>query len=281
VIDFGVHRSLRKPKVDREYREQARRRGIERAVRDVPKPADVVREVIQKDNLNLYELTSEVCSAILATKREALSGTLADMAEMGLLHLPHPEIAIRVRFSDVGYKNTELNDKVGPNRFVTFRVREPLRIEDGVAVGEIGNKILLEDGWQVKAATVGEKADEKELHDFYVLVTSILVLALALASPNIVKRDRLKEARKQSRIGLQSGPFGTHYISRTRVELPPQMETVPGSHASPRPHLRRGHIHTVVHGKGRTERRPEWFPPVFVNGDPNFAPKPRTHKVTE
>lgn len=39
-----------------------------------------------------------------------------------------------------------------------------------------------------------------------------------------------------------------------------------GTHASPRLHWRRGHFHTVSHGKGRTLKRLDWFEPVMVGG---------------
>lgn len=42
-------------------------------------------------------------------------------------------------------------------------------------------------------------------------------------------------------------------------------ETKGGTHASPLAHWRRGHWHTVRFGKGRQERRVDWFQPVFVN----------------
>ena len=38
-----------------------------------------------------------------------------------------------------------------------------------------------------------------------------------------------------------------------------------GTHASPRMHWRCGHWHYVVHGKGRTQRKLDWFQPVLVN----------------
>lgn len=38
-----------------------------------------------------------------------------------------------------------------------------------------------------------------------------------------------------------------------------------GHHASPKMHWRRGHFHTVLYGKGRSQRRNDWFEPVLVN----------------
>lgn len=41
-------------------------------------------------------------------------------------------------------------------------------------------------------------------------------------------------------------------------------ESLGGTHASPRMHWRRGHWHHVAHGKGRSQRRLDWFEPVLV-----------------
>lgn len=38
-----------------------------------------------------------------------------------------------------------------------------------------------------------------------------------------------------------------------------------GSHASPRPHIRRAHWHTFRHGPGRRESALKWLPPIPVN----------------
>lgn len=46
-----------------------------------------------------------------------------------------------------------------------------------------------------------------------------------------------------------------------------------GTHASPRPHIRRAHWHTYLVGAGRTERRLKWLPPMAVNiDDPDALP---------
>jgi len=46
-----------------------------------------------------------------------------------------------------------------------------------------------------------------------------------------------------------------------------------------RPHMRRGHLHTVLHGVGRRERHVKWFPAVFVNADPTFVADARKYVV--
>ena len=52
----------------------------------------------------------------------------------------------------------------------------------------------------------------------------------------------------------------------------------PGSHASPRPHMRRAHWHLYWTGTGRTVPRVKWIAPVFVNGDGENV-SPVTHSI--
>jgi hypothetical protein len=102
-------------------------------------------------------------------------------------------------------------------------------------------------------------------------------LLICLNTKNIVKRTetntRFRNTHKKSKPQFQ-GPQGAIYVSTTRLEAPAVSAMVQevSTRGSPRPHLRRGHSHTVLRGVGRTERRAQWYPAVFVNGDPGHAP---------
>ena len=45
-----------------------------------------------------------------------------------------------------------------------------------------------------------------------------------------------------------------------------------GTRAGPRPHFRRAHWHTFLHGPGRTERALKWLPPMPINIDDSELP---------
>lgn len=45
-----------------------------------------------------------------------------------------------------------------------------------------------------------------------------------------------------------------------------------GTRAGPRPHIRRAHWHTFLHGPGRTERALKWLPPMPINLDDSELP---------
>ena len=65
-------------------------------------------------------------------------------------------------------------------------------------------------------------------------------------------------------------PRGTVWIGKDfrldRTPRAPSEGTAAGgtSSASRRPHWRRGHWHTVLHGEKRLNRRMQWFQPVYV-----------------
>ncbi len=122
-----------------------------------------------------------------------------------------------------------------------------------------------------------------------ICLEALTTLVLALATRNVVKQTtenkRVKNKHKQCKPEFR-GPLGAIYLSSTRVEAPKfaDIEADPDypaqDGASRRPHIRRGHLHTVLHGIGRRQRRVQWFPSVFVNGDPTFAAEPRKYVVS-
>jgi hypothetical protein len=130
-----------------------------------------------------------------------------------------------------------------------------------------------------------DKDDAGTSHDFHAIACEALTILLAsLAARNVVK-----DVRYNGRVskGANSKPVyednGVTYISRTVVRPPPASEMENDPDHPPRghsvPHLRRGHQHTVVYGKGRVGRRLQWFDPTYVNYDPAFMPKPHKYVV--
>jgi hypothetical protein len=122
---------------------------------------------------------------------------------------------------------------------------------------------------------------------------ALTVLLASLAARNVVK-----DVRYNGRTGGKNdGPCyrsnGVTYLSRTVVRPPPTEEMEDDAEHAPReqskPHLRRGHEHTVVAdttgpqpegtritvvGAGRTGRRVQWFAPTYVNVDKGYISAP-------
>jgi hypothetical protein len=130
---------------------------------------------------------------------------------------------------------------------------------------------------------------EKEKPGFCRDYTAMAREALTILLASLAVRNVVKDVRYNGRIGKGEGSTpiyednGVIYISRTVVRVPPASEMEDDPDHPPRgqskPHLRRGHEHTVVFGKGRTGRRRQWFRWTYVNYDPAFVPKPRKYLV--
>jgi hypothetical protein len=124
------------------------------------------------------------------------------------------------------------------------------------------------------------------------LLTKVLGLLLYLCSeapeidgsghPGNPAPKRTKEgwrlfAADQSRtwdVGVRIGA-----ALRLAREEPRSGEPGGGSHAGPRPHLRRAHWHTYRVGKGRTEAVLRWLPPIPVNLEAGEALPAVVHPV--
>jgi hypothetical protein len=111
---------------------------------------------------------------------------------------------------------------------------------------------------------------------------ALTILLASLACKNVVK-----DVRYNGQIGRGAHAIpvyangGVTFISMTRVRPPPVSELTGEPGKAKKPHMRRGHEHTVVHGKGRTLRRVQWFAPCYVGYDPAFAPpQPHDYVVT-
>jgi hypothetical protein len=129
--------------------------------------------------------------------------------------------------------------------------RPPI-IQSITELAGMGGKDASIELWQVKGELVTT------------CLEALTTLVLSLATRNVVKRTvknkRINRTNKKSKPQFQ-GPLGAIYLSSTVIEAPDaeDMEADPDHPAregvSPRPHMRRGHLHTVVHGVGRRERR--------------------------
>lgn len=119
-----------------------------------------------------------------------------------------------------------------------------------------------EENVKTETSKYANKATEKIIR---IAINSLLV---HLYEPELITTD---SKRITSGIGFSSGkkaPLSPTWIGRTfkckkeKLARDTQSGEVRGGVRS---HWRRGHWHTVVYGRGRSERRVQWFKPVFVN----------------
>jgi hypothetical protein len=265
------------------------------AWRRTGKPAYLVSadETTPTNYLPLFELSKEIWDASLTGDDRAQM--LNDMQAAGVLHLPFGEIAIRFCMDDppdwrskggAGYITFVVSDAISlrmrPSQELTANAPIMTMVGVETASGQI-QLFDLKPHWD-HDGDIQANDDSNEARVVSGCQEALTVLLMALATRNVVTKTenntRIKRANKQSKPEFR-GPLGTIYISRTVVELPKDMETDPtpkppgytGRH--PRPHMRRGHQHTVLYGTKRREREVRWFPAVYVNG---FDPSERVRK---
>jgi hypothetical protein len=220
--------------------------------------------------LPLFELAPSVLHEVFAMPGEDVAKMLDDMQTAGVLRLPYDQIAVRFWLPDLKMD--------APQTFVTFATKcdvSLLSAKDGdnkLAVVRQKLLIAIDPGTQVDVVVHGY---------CWIVLTALLI---ALATRNVVKttehNTRIHNKHKKSKEQFRDAHNGTVFISCTKIEPPPAEAMVQeGTGTKRRPHLRRGHVHTVCYGIGRLERRVKWFPAVFVNGDPKHTPAAKRYFV--
>jgi hypothetical protein len=240
------------------------------------RPADSAASV------HLFELTPAICEATRSLGKEWRRQTLEGLLAGGLLHLPYPEIAVRFDCADLGIKDRERGV------VLTFRVSGPIRINDGdnTSVAATCADHIVVERPRTPTGVIQPRDPLPEIFHApagVICAEALTILVLALASKNIVKRNQLASGSKSEARGLEVGPLGRIHVSRTVFEAPelPSTSADRSSHASPRPHKRRGHLHTVRFGRNWSQRRQQWFEPTEVKADPEFTPMPRHFVVKQ
>lgn len=110
--------------------------------------------------------------------------------------------------------------------------------------------------------------DSKYQDEWTMRITRIAInsLLVHLYEPELITVDRAPTTRGLGFSGDKKQPLPVTWIGKTfkrQGQKRDQISADPKSHV--RSHWRRGHWHTVVCGKGRQERKVQWFRPVFVN----------------
>lgn len=109
--------------------------------------------------------------------------------------------------------------------------------------------------------------DSKYQNEWTIRITRIAInsLLVHLYEPELITTDRSTATKG---VGFSSGkkqPLPTMWIGKTFKRQSQEREPNQDPKSHVRSHWRRGHWHTVLFGKGRQERRVQWFRPVFVN----------------
>jgi hypothetical protein len=256
--------------------------------------AKQVRSILAGRNVHLFELSAGVIAEIARMPMEERLAELEGLHEFDLLHLPFGDkepIALRFNLGALlGPLGVPVeNLRALSRQTVTAVVSGPVELLDGrdkpnrmvmALPSNMEPEVFVEHSGGLDVADLDNQTDGGT-NLFGSTSEAMTILLLAMNDKNIVKRDRFKNAKKKSLRGLTAGPQGLVYLSRTVLEVPEDLPLEPGTHASPRAHRRRGHKRRVAYGVGRTERRWQWFPAVWVNGDPPEDWRPTVYEVAK
>ena len=88
------------------------------------------------------------------------------------------------------------------------------------------------------------------------------LILLMGAEPTLVEPGGLMRAGKAKHGKQVSELWHPNYVGKAYRHAGPGQG---GTHASPRFHFRRGHLHTVLFGPGKEKSKMQWFKPVWVN----------------
>jgi hypothetical protein len=122
--------------------------------------------------------------------------------------------------------------------------------------------------WQEENIKQRENSGYENEKTEMVMRIAINSLLIHLYEPELITTDPAKHL-SGSGFGKSAGksPLGPTWIGKgfryQREKTKPSGGQEQGR-GNVRAHWRRGHWHTILHGKGRQERRVQWFKPVFV-----------------
>ncbi len=252
-----------------------------------------VRSVLAGRKVHLFELSPPVIAEIARMPMEERLAELEGLREFDLLHLPFGDnepIALRFNLGALAENWSLRHDVLEAMRKQTLTVclSGAVEIIDGreksnkmvlAMPSDIAPELFLEQPGEPMHVVDLEAQPDGGTNLCGMTFEAMTILLLALSDKNIVKRDRLRDAKPRSLRGLTAGPQGMVYLSRTALEVPENLPLVPGTHVSPRCHRRRGHKRRVAFGLRRTERRWQWFPAVWVNGDPPENWRPTIYEI--
>lgn len=258
-------------------------------MRNADEPSTMSDLVLLKAGVPTYFVSEEFCDAAAQTKMPT-SLTLADIqwpAE-GLLfclplafskrHFGHEVPFLQVTHLVAGPVKLKalpwVDAEVGRTCVITCGqicpagTQEPIRYHRTTpiawSVDADGNewpieehKVMLEDGPLTYPRVDDEKLLLNRIHWL-----AVKFLLLMTAEPGLVEAGTCQRKAREKHGKPLEALWSPNFLGRNYQH---GRESLGGTHASPRLHFRRGHMHTVAHGKGRELRTVKWFRPLWVN----------------
>lgn len=257
-------------------------------------------------SLHHFRLTRAV---VRAMDYDSVNDTCRMLEQAELLHLPYPACWVTFRLDDFlddpGWHTQdvpEINMTTATVTFVAYDMLSSPKQKEIVLNAAIGDHIeFRDDTGQILCLCplyqtvlpintgINPEVPKAQLSQFAIqvgkeCVSAVACLVAALATRNVSKIIKTNtRAWRGIGNGPYQGPAGAVYLSTTTVDLPKDLApdadhpARPGS--SPKAHMRRGHVHTYLHGPGKTLTKQLWLPPIFVNADPDYVDRARRYVV--
>jgi len=218
---------------------------------------------------------------VAASSWHTARGIMEDMNKFNLCRLPYPECVVSMRIAnmlnDIGWFVQDAGDVADEvTMFVCLRdlvtwESDSITGLNTPGIGAYPILVMQHDNGMVVTVDL-DNPDPSLDREFVDSARNAcaqmgMLLISSLSAANVVQHTSVNN--RVSR-GIGNGKFrgalpDTIYISTTSLH-PPSLST--GMGVSPRPHIRRGHIHTFLTGIGRSERVKKFVQPMFVNGVP-------------
>lgn len=197
-----------------------------------------------------------------AFTNEEVAATYSDMCELGIAHPPYPDFDVIIPAHYImSLKSTR---EWTPHEIAAFNQWKLKYCFTDSQPVNIQMDQLNGNWYSLDPDHPDYKGELANMRDTGISVLKFLVVALA--TRNVIKEIK---PNKLAKLGIGKSP----YAASTTLRIGAITEFVvegKGTHAAPRPHLRRGHIRHQHHGPNNEHVKSIWIAAVFVNVDQEF-----------
>lgn len=243
-------------------------------------------------------ITKELCEAFMATPTPVLTKEILEV--LPYIHIMLPRnfvydhegdavVSLVVKTGTLIKQKMSDEDENTSRELLKYMYSRNLDVPDEIrgakgiwiaTVTESGNSVITEfidenaKSWHEEmvktiAKDYGDDEIEKLEKIKRIAINSLLI---HLYEPELITTDRVPPTKGLGFSNKGKQPLPPTWIGKTfKYQREKQESSGSGSAGSAREqirsHWRRGHWHTVVCGKGRHDRRVQWFKPVYVTGE--------------
>jgi hypothetical protein len=253
------------------------------------KVGELAREAILHSAPARY-ITKEMCEAFMQTPTPVLSKEILNVLPWMHIMLPRntvfdhtgDEVVSLIVYCGILYPENIPQESLGREvmkEFFPGEIETPPEYfgASGIQVATItpGGSNLWQEFIDKDAKSWQDEHIKQREHSGYEHEKTEMIMRIAINSllvhlyePELISTDSVKVSPGTGFGGSpEKSPLGPTWIGKG-FRYQREQTSAPGGQgrakAGVRAHWRRGHWHTILHGKGKQERRVQWFKPVFV-----------------